>query len=65
MKCTKEGCDGELRALSTSYKEGLVIRTRRCTKCNQNYKSVEMPMEDYNKAVKLMEAMAEIVREFI
>jgi len=65
MKCIKKGCDGEFEVKGyCKQMENIYMRTRVCNKCGFKTKTVEMTADDYNKAVRLMEAMRDIVKEF-
>jgi hypothetical protein len=54
--------EGELRSRSTKQKGNIVIRTRKCNHCKKGHKSVELPMDEYNRSIALSQAIVDLIK---
>jgi len=59
MKCTQEGCEGQLMVGSSrmSIRTGYWTRNRVCDKCGYKIKTMEVSEEEFNNEMKLLEDM--------
>ena len=78
-KCPTKGCDGQLKAISSSkpqerarihghyvYLPGKCkVRTRKCGMCDLVVRTVELPLAQYDKDITLIHRLKGALKEYI
>lgn len=76
--CDVQGCEGQLLTCSTTafgsvisggrkipLSKGCKVRTKKCTVCKKEIRTVEIPLEQYDKELQLIAEMKRAVKNYI
>jgi len=66
MKCSQDGCDGELRAKITRFSKRLGVTTRKrvCNKCGYTTTTVELNKNTWQKDNRFMTAIIKAIGDY-
>lgn len=78
VRCKVEGCDGEAKSSGTSHRKRLIYkgkylllpkncisRRRKCNKCGNEVRTIEIDIDYYVKSLKLVEGLKVLIRDYI